>query len=83
MSATAVALRAATKPLVQGELSLESIKVVRNDLSDSDLEIVPAGQPKAKKIEAPALAAPVKAEPALTRWDRVSSRLFGAGKTIT
>ena len=27
---------------VQGELSLEKIKVVRNDLSDADLEVVPA-----------------------------------------
>ena len=26
---------------VQGELSLESVKVVRNDLSESDLEVVP------------------------------------------
>ena len=31
-----------TKPAVQGELSLDSVKVVRNDLRDSDLEVVPA-----------------------------------------
>ena len=30
------------KPVVQGELSLENIKVVRNDLNDADLEVVPA-----------------------------------------
>jgi hypothetical protein len=30
------------KPAVQGELSLERVKVVRNDLSDTDLEVVPA-----------------------------------------
>lgn len=29
----------------QGELSLDKVKVVRNDLSDSDLELVEAGQP--------------------------------------
>jgi hypothetical protein len=29
------------KPAVQGELSLENIRVMRNDLSDADLEIVP------------------------------------------
>ncbi len=29
-----------TKPLVQGDLSLDNIRVVRNDLSDADLEIV-------------------------------------------
>jgi hypothetical protein len=30
------------KPAVQGELSLEKIQVMRNDLSDTDLEIIPA-----------------------------------------
>ena len=30
------------KPLVQGELSLDRVKVLRNDLSESDLEVVPA-----------------------------------------
>ena len=33
------------KAPVQGELSLERIKVVRNDLSDADLEILPAQPP--------------------------------------
>src|SRR5262245_1944835 len=35
------------KAPAQGELSLEKIKVVRNDLSDADLEIIPAAQPPA------------------------------------
>jgi len=30
------------RPAVQGELSLDRIKVVRNDLNDADVEIVPA-----------------------------------------
>ena len=34
--------RRSTKLPVQGELSLDKIKVVRNDLSDADLEVVPA-----------------------------------------
>jgi hypothetical protein len=38
-----------TEPAVQGELSLDKIKVVRNDLSDADLEIVPA-RPKATPV---------------------------------
>jgi len=38
---------ASTRPLVQAELSLDSVKVVRNDLSESDLEVVPAGTAKA------------------------------------
>jgi hypothetical protein len=32
------------RPLVQAELSLDSVKVMRNDLSESDFEILPAGQ---------------------------------------
>ncbi len=40
-----------TKPLVQKELSLDRIRVVRNDLSDADLEVVPA------KSLAPSMAA--------------------------
>lgn len=31
------------KPAVQGELSLDRVKVVRNDLTHADLEVVPAG----------------------------------------
>jgi hypothetical protein len=30
----------ANRPMIQGELSLESVKVIRNDLSETDLEIV-------------------------------------------
>lgn len=46
------------KPMVQGELSLDRVKVVRNDLSESDLEIVPArptvpkSQPELVAVEA-------------------------------
>lgn len=32
-------------PLVQAELSLDRVKVLRNDLSDSDLEVVPVRAP--------------------------------------
>ena len=28
--------------MVQGELSLDSVKVMRNDLAETDLEVVPA-----------------------------------------
>ena len=37
-------------PVVQGELSLEKVKVVRNDLTESDLELVAA----AKSVSKPA-----------------------------
>ena len=65
-----------TKPPVQGELSLDRIRVVRNDLSDADLEVVPAKPPVA-----PALGPVEKAGGAETTWERVRGRILGAGKT--
>ena len=40
------------KAPVQAELSLDRVKVIRNDLTDSDLEIVPASRAAAKPSEA-------------------------------
>jgi hypothetical protein len=37
------------KQPVQGELSLDGVRVVRNDLSDADLEVVPAKAPVAQQ----------------------------------
>jgi hypothetical protein len=69
------------KPAVQGELSLERIKVVRNDLSDADLEVVPARASSAPAATAPAPRLIEKAEGAKTAWGRVTSRILGAGRT--
>lgn len=68
---------------VQAELSLEKVKVVRNDLSDTDLEIIPAKL--AKPAELPNVSNPViqpitKTEP--TTWNRMTSRVLGAGQTL-
>lgn len=41
-SATRLAGSKSAHPPIQGELSLDNVKVVRNDLSDADVEIVPA-----------------------------------------
>ncbi len=64
---------------VQGELSLDAVKPVRNDLSDSDLEVIRvsrtapvAGTPAAAE-ELPESAGPV--------WDRLKTQVFGADKT--
>jgi len=67
--------------LVQGELSLDRVKVVRNDLSDSDLEIVrskaePSATERPRSAEQP--EQPVLSE---RTWNRVAGRLFGVGKT--
>jgi hypothetical protein len=68
------------KPLLQGELSLDSIKVVRNDLSDSDLELVPVRPAPEPASEVPALKTTTKPGPSGQAWSRMGSRLSGAGK---
>jgi hypothetical protein len=69
------------KPAVQAELSLEKIKVVRNDLSDTDLEVVTIQKPTAESRAEPAGQRLERTEPAETAWGRVASRFFGADKT--
>ena len=71
---------AVTQPVPsQGELLLEGIKVVRNDLSESDLEVV-----KTKPVDDSGSAAEMSParKPAEPRraWDRMRARLVGAGK---
>ncbi len=69
-----------TKPLVQGELSLDRIKVVRNDLTDSDLEIVQARPPAVPVKRAPAGKPGAEVAMGEGAWNRVTERLFGASK---
>ena len=71
-----------TKPPVQGELSLDKIKVVRNDLSDADLEVVPARTAGGPASSAPALQTEERAGVVESTWGRATTRLFGAGKTL-
>jgi len=42
-----------TKAPVQSELSLDKVRVMRNDLSDADFEVVPARTPVALRVEQP------------------------------
>jgi hypothetical protein len=65
-----------SKPPVQAELSLDRIKVLRNDLSDADLEVVPA---KTKPARAAVPMAP--APSAESQAGRFTTRVFGVGKT--
>jgi hypothetical protein len=69
----------ATKPPVQGELSLDRIKVVRNDLSDADLEIVPLKSSTPRVGATPVLPAAEKAAEAGMTRSRFSG-LFSAGR---
>ena len=74
--ATNPAIPGFTKPPVQGELSLDRIKVVRNDLSDADLEVIPAKPPTAPVMRATEGAASTE-----SAWRRVTARVIGAGRT--
>ena len=56
---------------VQVELSLEKVKVVHNDLTDADVEIVPIKS----RAAAPEMEAPKKS------WEYLGERLFGVEAT--
>ena len=59
----------------QGELSLDSVRVVRNDLSDTDFEVV---RPAAAKPVSPVIAMTAeKLEPVGAAWNRLTSRFLG------
>ena len=69
--------RPAATPVVQGELSLEQVRPVRNDLTDTDLELQP------RKEEANVFAAPNPAAvPAVkvSRWQRLKALFVRRGK---
>jgi len=75
---------ARSAPAVQGELSLDKVKVVRNDLSDADLEIVPlrsstgkASAGAAPGDERPPTIAGAKAPANANALERLASSLFG------
>jgi hypothetical protein len=68
----------ATAPL-QGELLLEMVKPVRNDLSDADLEVVPVGEQVKSEDESGLLADRLVSIGLL--WHRIASRIFGARQT--
>ena len=70
-----------TRAAVQCELSLEKVKVVRNDLNDADVELMPARPTVATSASSAISPAMNKTEP--TTWNRLTSRLLGAGQGLT
>ena len=66
---------------VQGLLSLDKIKVMRNDLSDADLEVISGRAPTAPASAGPGLPKAKEVGVAESRWGDATARLFGAGKT--
>jgi hypothetical protein len=64
---------------VQGELSLDLVKVVRNDLSDTDLEIVPVKAPAVQTSSASS-GAVGRIQAAERAVSRATTRLFATAK---
>jgi len=60
------------RPPVQSELSLDSVKVMHNDLSDADVEVVPIKSRTAAETGLPVLPPPEKA------WEFLAERMFRA-----
>ncbi len=71
----------AARTAVQGELSLEKVRVIRNDLSDCDLEFVTTKTVVSTGTAGTVL--PEKARPGLTTWGRLTSRVIGSVETQT
>jgi hypothetical protein len=61
-----------TRDPVQSELSLDSVKVVHNDLSDADVEVVPIKSRTAGEADVPVLPPPTKP------WEFLAERMFHA-----
>jgi len=67
------ALPKAQRPL-QAELSLDRVKVVHNDLTDADVEIVPIKSHTMAESETPMLPPANHGD----SWSRLSAKIFGA-----
>jgi hypothetical protein len=65
---------------VQAELSLEKVRVVHNDLSDVDVEIVPikSRSMHEREVPEPAFQAAVHASADKNFWSRLDEKFFGA-----
>ena len=72
--------RGAGLPLVQGELSLEGVRVVRNDLSETDVEVIRTSQPGGTKGSRPLSGAGPKLAGAAAGWGATAGRMLGLGK---
>src|SRR5438034_6031217 len=67
---------------MQGELSLDAVKPIRNDLTDSDLEVIPAGKAGPRVAPPPITPGPpVTAGADGLVWERLKTQFFGAEET--
>jgi hypothetical protein len=65
---------------IQTELVLDLVKPIRNDLSDSDFEIVPGWPDEKPGEQKPGGARLVKPEMTGLTWSRLTARLFNAAR---
>jgi hypothetical protein len=73
--------RPVERRLVQSELDLDHVRVVRNDLSDADLQVVAAARPRGGARSAgKAESAPRPADSRLI-WNKLTARLFVASRS--
>ena len=63
-------------PAIQPELSLDRVQVVRNDLSDTDFEVVKSARSQRPGAQMMAATAQ-KLEPVGAVWNRLTTRFFG------
>ena len=68
-----------TNAPVQSELSLDKVRVVRNDLSEADFEVV---RPAATKPVLPGMALTAeKLQPVGAAWHRLTTKFFGSDQS--
>jgi hypothetical protein len=72
------------RPMVQGELSLDAVRVVRNDLSECDVEIV-RRSPQRTPAQAVEKKSGAEANGSASDfgWGAAAGRLLGIGKNVT
>jgi hypothetical protein len=63
---------------IQAELSLEKVKVVHNDLTDVDVEVVPIKSRSMHDVPEPVFQAAVSVEANKNFWSRLDKKFFGA-----
>jgi hypothetical protein len=63
---------------IQEELSLEKVKVVHNDLTDVDVEVVPIKSRSMREVPEPAFQSAVSVDTNKNFWSRLDEKFFGA-----
>ena len=63
------------------QLSIEAVRVVRNDLIDADLELVPRQPQPASTPASPAVKRATGHESFALVWGRITARILGVGRT--